>query len=65
MKIWGQNLARRAVEEGVRAVLEEVGHEPGFIFNLGHGIHKETPVENVQALVDAVRAFRPGSAPPG
>jgi uroporphyrinogen decarboxylase len=27
----------------------------GHIFNLGHGIHPETPVENVAALVRAVR----------
>lgn len=29
-----------------------------FIFNLGHGILPETPIENVQALVDLVRNFR-------
>jgi uroporphyrinogen decarboxylase len=27
----------------------------GHIFNLGHGIHPETPIENVEALVRAVR----------
>jgi uroporphyrinogen decarboxylase len=29
----------------------------GYIFNLGHGIHKETPVDNVHALFDQVRNF--------
>ena len=42
-----------------RAALEAVGHEPGYIFNLGHGIQPPTPPENVKALVEAVHAFRP------
>jgi uroporphyrinogen decarboxylase len=29
-----------------------------FIFNLGHGILPETPIENVHALVDLVKGFR-------
>jgi uroporphyrinogen decarboxylase len=42
-----------------RQVLEAVGHEPGYIFNLGHGIQPPTAPENVKALVDEVHAFRP------
>jgi uroporphyrinogen decarboxylase len=42
-----------------RQALEAVGHQPGYIFNLGHGIQPPTPPENVKALVDAVHAFRP------
>ena len=35
---------------------------PGrFIFNLGHGILPETPLDHVQALVEQVRAWRPSS----
>jgi uroporphyrinogen decarboxylase len=37
-----------------QAVLAAAGGRPGHIFNLGHGIHKETPVEHVKALVDIV-----------
>jgi uroporphyrinogen decarboxylase len=36
-------------------ILKQVSGRPGHIFNLGHGILPETPVENVQALVNFVR----------
>ncbi len=39
------------------AVLRQAGGRPGHIFNLGHGILPETPVENVRALVDFVREW--------
>jgi uroporphyrinogen decarboxylase len=39
-------------------VLREAGGRPGHIFNLGHGILPETPVENVRALVKFVREWR-------
>jgi len=35
-------------------ILEQAGGRPGHIFNLGHGILPETPVDNVKALVDYV-----------
>jgi uroporphyrinogen decarboxylase len=42
-------IERRAAE-----VLARVGGRPGHIFNVGHGILTETPVENVRRLVDYV-----------
>jgi uroporphyrinogen decarboxylase len=36
-------------------ILKQAGGRPGHIFNLGHGILPETPVENVRALVTFVR----------
>jgi uroporphyrinogen decarboxylase len=38
-----------------KRILDQAGGRPGHIFNLGHGILPETPVENVLALVDAVK----------
>ncbi|HEX7173812.1 MAG TPA: uroporphyrinogen decarboxylase [Pyrinomonadaceae bacterium] len=35
-------------------ILERAGGRAGHVFNLGHGILPETPVENVVALVEAV-----------
>jgi uroporphyrinogen decarboxylase len=37
-----------------QTILEQAAGRPGHIFNLGHGILPETPVENVIALVEAV-----------
>jgi len=36
------------------AILDQAGGRPGHIFNLGHGILPETPVDHVIALVDSV-----------
>lgn len=36
-------------------IIEEGRHLPGHIFNLGHGIYPEVPLENVQALVETVK----------
>jgi uroporphyrinogen decarboxylase len=48
-------LAPRAVLEArVRDVLARGGGRPGHIFNLGHGVLPETPVEALQAVVEVV-----------
>ncbi len=41
---------RRRVQE----ILDRAGGRPGHVFNLGHGILPETPVDHVRALVEAV-----------
>jgi uroporphyrinogen decarboxylase len=42
------------VEHEARRILDGVNHRPGHIFNLGHGVLPETPVENLQRLVELV-----------
>jgi uroporphyrinogen decarboxylase len=44
------------VVAGIESLLDEVGGRPGHIASLGHGIDPATPVENVAALVEAIRA---------
>ena len=43
----------------VHELLKRTGTRPGHIFNTGHGIMPETPVDNVKAVVQMVREFRP------
>lgn len=43
-----------AMQTGVDRILRDLGSGP-MIFNLGHGVIKETPPENVAALVAGVR----------
>jgi uroporphyrinogen decarboxylase len=45
------------VKAGAVNVLSRAGGRPGHIFNLGHGILPETPVENVKELVKFVQKF--------
>ncbi len=44
------------IEQSIK-ILDEVNGKPGHIFNLGHGIHKDTPVENVHALIRTVHEY--------
>ncbi len=45
------------LKQQAQAILDQVGNRPGHIFNLGHGILPETPVENVRQLVDFVHHY--------
>jgi len=44
----------RELKYQIDRVLAEAGGRPGHIFNLGHGILPQTPVDNVARLVDYV-----------
>jgi uroporphyrinogen decarboxylase len=48
---------RDLIVSKARRLLEKAQNRPGYIFNLGHGILPETPVDHVLALVDAVHEF--------
>ncbi len=42
------------IRQRVKDILDRAGGRPGHIFNLGHGVLQETPVEHVKALVETV-----------
>ena len=46
------------LEQRVKEILRSANGRPGHIFNLGHGIVPNTPVENVQVVARIVREFR-------
>ena len=44
-------------KEKAKAILDSVNNQPGYIFNLGHGILPGTPEDNVKCLVDFVHEY--------
>lgn len=46
------------VAERTLQILDTLERHDNLIFNLGHGIQPQTPIESVQALVDTVRNYR-------
>ena len=60
----GQSRSGRAVgrpaevRRRVREMLAKPRGRPGHIFNLGHGVLPQTPVENVLAMIEAVHEGR-------
>lgn len=52
LRAGGENL-----EYHVKAIMDDFADAP-FIFNCGHGIIKDTPIENVEKLVHLVRNYK-------
>ncbi len=48
----------RELRKRAAAVLASAAGRPGHIFNLGHGVLQQTPVDNVRRLVDFVHEYR-------
>jgi uroporphyrinogen decarboxylase len=47
----------KVVKKEAKAILDKMGKDPAFIFNLGHGVLPHTPEDNVKALVECVKSF--------
>lgn len=43
------------IQKRVEALLASMEHDQGYLFNLGHGVLPDTPVEHVEFLVDYVQ----------
>lgn len=48
---------QEVVARETRSLLNSMDKEPGYIFNLGHGVLPETPLDNVKTLIDIVKSF--------
>lgn len=46
---------QETIRQQAKAILSQAAGRPGHIFNLGHGVLPQTPVENAIALVQAVK----------
>ncbi|HET9406662.1 MAG TPA: uroporphyrinogen decarboxylase [Candidatus Sulfotelmatobacter sp.] len=49
----------KELKSRAQEILQKAGGRPGHIFNLGHGILPETPVENVKNLAHLVQEYGP------
>jgi uroporphyrinogen decarboxylase len=45
------------IKTRVHDILRRAEGRPGHIFNLGHGILQNTPIDSVKAVVDMVHEF--------
>ena len=45
------------LKQRAKNILDLAGNRPGHIFNLGHGILPQTPVENVKNLAKFVQEY--------
>jgi uroporphyrinogen decarboxylase len=50
-----------AMEREARRILDKLGHG-SLVFNLGHGVLPQTPIEHVIQLVETVRRWTPAAA---
>ncbi len=48
---------RDVIAQQVRRIIEQANGRPGHIFNLGHGILPQTPVDHVAMVVDLVHEY--------
>lgn len=42
------------LKSAAQKILDDLGNQP-FIFNLGHGIHKDTPIAHVETLIEMIK----------
>lgn len=47
----------KVLEQHVSASLKSMRGDPGYIFNLGHGVLPETPVDSVKFMIDQIKEF--------
>lgn len=50
------------VEAAVRDVLDRAAGRPGHVFNLGHGLHPDTPLAAIERVVETVQTYRAPTA---
>ena len=46
------------LKKQVELILKKAGGRPGHIFNLGHGVFPNTPVDQLKRVVEWVKSYR-------
>jgi uroporphyrinogen decarboxylase len=49
---------KKVIKERIYRLFDRMKGEPGFIFNLGHGIMPDIPFDNVKYAVEVIKEFR-------
>ena len=52
------NLTPEITQRETERILNAMKGRPGHIFNLGHGLHKNAKLQNLETLVNTIREFR-------
>jgi uroporphyrinogen decarboxylase len=42
------------MDDQIKRIMDALGDKP-YIFNLGHGIHKDTPIAHVERAISLIR----------
>ena len=50
-------VGRNSMIKAIKFILKDM-KDKNFIFNLGHGILPQTPIDNVHLLIETVRQFK-------
>jgi uroporphyrinogen decarboxylase len=50
---------KKVIKERIHRLFDRMKDEPGYIFNLGHGIMPDIPFDNVKYAVEVIKEYRP------
>jgi uroporphyrinogen decarboxylase len=50
---------KKVIKDRIHRLFERMKDEPGFIFNLGHGIMPDIPFDNVKYAIEVVKEYAP------
>ena len=49
--------SKKAIEDRVKTICTSIKTDRPFIFNLGHGLMPDIPIDSVQTVIDTIRSF--------
>ena len=49
--------SKQAIEDRVKSICTSIKTDRPFIFNLGHGLMPDIPIDSVQTVINTIRSF--------